>query len=186
MTPDRIMIIRHAEKPVGDGAGPGIDTNGAVDSESLTVRGWQRAGALARFFCPNAGGSSVQRKPDAVFATGSGPSSTSKRSMQTVAPLVALLRETSFVHYVDSYLKDEREALMKEVLAQPGVVLIAWEHKVLPSLVGCLSKAPAVPARWPDDRYDMVWVLDRTPAGWSFAQLPQLLLAGDSAIPISA
>lgn len=186
MTPDRIMIIRHAEKPVGDDAGPGIEANGAVDPESLTVRGWQRAGALARFFCPKDGASSAQRKPAAVFATGSGPGSKSKRSMQTVAPLVALLKETSPVHYVDSHLKDDREALMTEVLAQPGVVLIAWEHKVLPSLVGCLPDAPAAPAHWPDDRYDMVWVFDRTPRGWSFTQLPQLLLAGDSAIPISA
>ncbi len=120
-----------------------------------------------------------------MFATGSGPGSKSKRSMQTVAPLVALLKAASHVHYVDRHLKDDHKALMTEVLTQTGVVLIAWEHKVLPSLPTCLPEAPTVPAQWPDDRYDMVWIFDRTPAGWSFTQCPQLLLAGDSAIPIS-
>jgi hypothetical protein len=44
-------------------------------------------------------------------------------------------------------------------------------------------------ARWssdgPDDRFDVVWLFDRTDTGWSFSQLPQLLLSGDSANPIS-
>ncbi|ODV40810.1 hypothetical protein AWV79_03780 [Cupriavidus sp. UYMMa02A] len=79
--------------------------------------------------------------------------------MQTVAPLVALLKAASHVHYVDRHLKDDHKALMTEVLTQTGVVLIAWEHKVLPSLPTCLPEAPTVPAQWPDDRYDMVWIL---------------------------
>jgi len=108
----------------------------------------------------------------------------SKRAMQTVAPLVALLRETSQVTYVTTHLKDEREALITDVLTRSGVVLVAWEHKVLPSLIGFLPDAPAVPATWPDDRFDIVWVFDRTPSGWSFSQVPQLLFAGDSPEPI--
>jgi broad specificity phosphatase PhoE len=51
MAPARIMFIRHAEKPV-DGGDDGVTPKGHADPESLTPRGWQRAGALARFFQP--------------------------------------------------------------------------------------------------------------------------------------
>lgn len=101
--------------------------------------------------------------------------------MQTVAPLVALLKETSRVKYSSNYLKDDGEALMKDVLVEAGVVLITWEHKILPSLIGMLPNAPKVPSAWPEHRFDMVWILESAGAGWSFSQLPQLLLAGDSA-----
>ncbi|QGZ60192.1 phosphoglycerate mutase family protein [Paraburkholderia acidiphila] len=183
MRPDRIMFIRHAEKPTPD-EGIGIEADGKPDAESLCVRGWQRAGALARFFCPIEKAHAAQLKPATVFAAGAGPSSKSKRSMQTVTPLVSLLRVASQVDYVDTYLKDDGRALMTDVLTRAGVVLIAWEHKVLPPLIGHLPRAPTVPAAWPDDRFDVVWIFDRAGESWSFSQLPQLLLAGDSTTPI--
>jgi hypothetical protein len=66
--------------------------------------------------------------------------------MQTDAPLVPLLRETSQVTYVTTHFEDEREALITDVLTRSGVVLVAWEHRTLPSLIGFLPDAPAVPA----------------------------------------
>ena len=45
-----VMLIRHAEKPIGDGPPYGVTDDGVVDPESLTPRGWQRAGALVRRF----------------------------------------------------------------------------------------------------------------------------------------
>ncbi|MDR6445188.1 phosphoglycerate mutase family protein [Paraburkholderia sp. 22099] len=184
MAPERIIFIRHAEKPGAD-EGIGVEADGTSDEESLAVRGWQRAGALARFFCPIDEARAARLTPAAVFAPGTGPASKSKRAMQTVAPLVALLRQTSRVKYVTAHQKDDGPALMRDVLAQPGIVLIAWEHKVLPSLIEHLPRAPAVPAIWPSDRFDMIWILDRLPDGWSFSQVPQLLLPGDSAEPIA-
>ena len=50
MSPTRIMIIRHAEQHEV----AGITREGQVDPQSLTVRGWQRAGALVPFFCSGA------------------------------------------------------------------------------------------------------------------------------------
>ncbi|MGB8415631.1 phosphoglycerate mutase family protein [Paraburkholderia sp.] len=184
MAPERIMFIRHAEKPDAS-EGTGIEADGKADDESLAVRGWQRAGALARFFCPVDEKHAERLTPATVFAAGNGPASKSKRSMQTVTPLVALLQATSQVKYITAYLKDDGAALMTDVLTQSGIVLIAWEHKVLPPLIGHVPGAPAVPATWPENRFDVVWILDRKADGWTFSQRPQLLLAGDIAEPIS-
>jgi hypothetical protein len=55
-TPARIMIIRHGEKPTAKGRPPfGLTSDGDQDWESLTVRSWQRAGALADLFGPARG-----------------------------------------------------------------------------------------------------------------------------------
>ena len=52
MPATKIMIIRHAERPPDDGLIHGVNMSGTKDPEELTVRGWQRAGALVRFFAP--------------------------------------------------------------------------------------------------------------------------------------
>jgi hypothetical protein len=68
-----------------------------------------------------------------------------------------------------------------------GVALIAWQHQDIPAIGHHFLKhtgtsALTIPASWPDERYDLVWVFDR-PSGSgpiiSFSQVPQLLLAGD-------
>jgi hypothetical protein len=68
-----------------------------------------------------------------------------------------------------------------------GVVLIAWQHQDIPAIGHHILKHTGtselpVPASWPSERYDLVWVFDR-PSGsgriTSFSQVPQLLLAGD-------
>jgi len=178
------MFIRHAEKP--DAHSRGVSPNGANDEESLTPRGWQRAGALARTFCPRAVGPGDDwLSPAAVFAAGVGQGSHSKRPIETVTPLVELLRESGPVEFVTNRLKDDQQGLIDDVLSRDGVALVCWEHKLIPALIARIPRAPAVPQTWPDDRFDMVWVLDRTQTGWSFSQKPQLLLAGDSPDPIA-
>src|SRR5579885_3119382 len=52
MTCAKIMLIRHAERPSADKRFRGVTIEGRKDKEELTVRGWQRAGALVRFFAP--------------------------------------------------------------------------------------------------------------------------------------
>ncbi|HET6150877.1 MAG TPA: hypothetical protein VFH68_25295, partial [Polyangia bacterium] len=67
----KIMLIRHAEKPLENPPPHGIDTDGDHDDESLTVRGWQRAGALVVLMAPSNGRlqNSALATPRFVFAS---------------------------------------------------------------------------------------------------------------------
>jgi broad specificity phosphatase PhoE len=120
MTPKRIMFIRHAEKPGVPGNGGGVQADGTQDDESLAVRGWQRAGALVRFFS-----SRPELKPGVIFASGLGHGSKSKRPMQTVTPLADLLKETEAAALITTHLRDDLQPLMEDVLSREGPVLIA-------------------------------------------------------------
>ena len=67
MPPANVFLIRHAEEPGSSFAG--IKTNGHADEESLTVRGWQRAGAWTVLFSsPSLLGPLGLRKPESIFA----------------------------------------------------------------------------------------------------------------------
>ena len=50
MPADQIIVVRHAQKPTRKPKHKGIREDGTADPESLTVRGWQHAGALAAVF----------------------------------------------------------------------------------------------------------------------------------------
>lgn len=185
MAPTNILFIRHAEKPV-DGGASGVTSGGTPDPESLIPRGWQRAGALARYFCPVAPtAAQAALVPTIVFASGIGPKSRSQRPIETVSPLVDLLNQIRETPFVTSHLKDDHKGLVADILSRSGVVLVAWEHSAIPALISLIPQAPAVPQTWPDDRFDVVWVLGKTQTGWSFSQKPQLLLSGDSSTVIS-
>lgn len=177
MPPDRIMFIRHAEKP--DDGENGVTAENVFDKESLAVRGWQRAGALIAFFSAQ-----PKMKPTAIFASGIGHNSNSKRPIETVAPLADRLKETQPVALNTNQLKDDIEPLMNKVLLLQGTVLVCWEHKRIPDLAALLTATPPVPKVWPDDRFDVVWIFDRSGPGWAFTQIPQRLLSGDSDKPI--
>lgn len=171
MAADRIVFIRHAE---AHGA-PGVTDAGHADEHSLTVRGWQRAGALARFLAPVDGGGEL--RPDAVFASRIGKGSETRRPQQTVSPLVAM---QPALFYDTAHLKTEVAALMSAVLSRSGTVLVAWEHSMISKCVALLPQPPDSPEEWPESRYDLCWICTRTVDGWSFAQRSQLLLAGDA------
>ena len=179
MPPPKIMIVRHAEKPIG-GKPRGLRMSGRPDRESLTARGWQRAGALARLLAPVDGrfAHPALATPTTIAASrvGARGSGASRRPKQTVKPLAALLGIAVDVRFG----KGQEAAIMAAVLERDGVVLVAWEHEHIPALVAALPDAPAVPQPWPADRFDVVWVLDPLPGGlWRFVQVPQRLLAGD-------
>ncbi|KAB0678129.1 phosphoglycerate mutase family protein [Aureimonas leprariae] len=171
--PHRILFIRHAELHET----PGFDQHGVPNEESLTVRGWQRAGALVRRICPSHGEADLV--PDTIFASGVGPDSESLRPPQTVAPLIDFLRSRGSVETCFEHLKYDTSELMADVMKRSGTVLIAWEHSQIGECIDVLPNPPSHPAKWPDDRYDPIWRLDRDGDGWTFSQEPQLLLSGD-------
>ena len=185
--PDVIMIIRHAEKPTGSGAPYGITADGKKDSESLTVQGWTRAGALTGLFAPRDGsGAPVPVRTGLVRPGGVHPadpsSGGSRRPEETATPTAAALG----VQLDLRFAKGQEAALAAALLASAGPRLVAWEHESIAAIIDHLGPvSPTPPSSWPDDRFDLVWVLTaRSGGGWDFTQVPQLLLAGDSAEPI--
>jgi hypothetical protein len=185
------MIVRHGEKPRRRGHAPfGVDASGGHDFESLSVGGWQRAGALAALFAPARGRLQDPNlaRPDLIYAAapsrrGGADGSQSQRPLQTITPLAARLGLAPNLDYT----KGDESALVQDVLAQSGNVLISWQHKAIPAMakliVASAPRPPSIPLSWPEDRYDLVWVLTAPAAAgrWSFSQVPQLLLAGDRA-----
>ncbi len=186
MSSTKIMLIRHAEKPTQHTNGVSMD--GTIDAEDLSVLGWQRAGALIGLFDPPAGkgcrtGLAI---PQHLFAAGVGKHSDSLRPEHTLVPLSAkLVIETD-----TQYLKGDEKKVAAAAVAAGGVVLISWEHLNIPKLAEAIFPGGPHPEVWPDDRFDVVWVFDRTEtgagAGWVFSQVPQLLLAGDRSSVIKA
>ncbi len=72
------------------------------------------------------------------------------------------------------------------MLATPGTSLAAWQHQHIKLITQRLGLAHlGVPSKWPGNRFDMVFVFSRHGGTWSFAQIPQLLLAGDIAASFS-
>ncbi len=175
--PAKVMIVRHGEKPDGSGGVLGVDETGREDPNQLSVRGWQRAGALVRFFAPVGGNLAYGiATPSVIFACKPFGAANSVRPFSTVSPLAAALG-IPVKHEIG---KRATAALLDAVKSSSGTVLICWSHKLMACILrGLAGDVPGLPEEWPANRFDLVWVLDRVGAGWSFSQVGQLLLPGD-------
>lgn len=172
-----IMIIRHAEKPGGNGGDLGVTLDGRSDERDLSVRGWQRAGALVRFFHPRDGRARAPgiRVPAALFAAAGDDQKKSLRPLDTIGPLAEDLGLTVDTTYSDRSL----EAAARAIRDAPEPVLISWRHEGIPKLTAAIAGHPIGPASWPINRFDLVWVLSDVSGDWQFVQVHQMLLAGD-------
>jgi hypothetical protein len=174
----KITLIRHAERPSPDKSIRGVTQEGLKSKQELTVRGWQRAGALVRFFSPrdNRFVHPALARPQFLFACKAGPAAPSLRPQHSLLPLASLI-ETEL--NCDYYEGQERE-LVQKVIALQGTVLIAWKHNTMQVIANAiLGNNTSAPQYWPLDRFDLVWIFDRRGDTWTFTQVPQLLLAGD-------
>ena len=179
--PEIIMFVRHGEKP-GEGSPPhGVNHHGEIDEHSLSVQGWTRAGALAGLFAhaPSKSHPYIVR-PGRIFATRPTHEAKSKREMHTATPTAHRLK----VHVDDSHTHGNEEDLVKEVLGRPEAALIVWHHGTMAQLVRHfpIVNIDEIPQRWPDDRFDLIWVLVRQPGAecqYRFVVVPQMLLADD-------
>jgi hypothetical protein len=236
--PTTICIIRHGEKPVtGDPDKPakvpahtpvelqpttfGIDSQGTFNPDSLTPRGWQRAGALAVLFGkapiptssePN--GPPTLARPDLLFAplydtASNQPDANEHRAYETIQPLCEVLDGLSRASggpgmeiHAHHQITDTVKAMTKVLESGATTALVAWEHHNIyvqgtppvPStgLVAALdaeagvANIDEVPACWLGDRFDVIWCFQLGgDARYTFSQIPQLLLAQDSADPMS-
>ena len=186
--PESIIVARHAEKPEPTAGSLGVDRLGRADPHSLTVVGWQRAGALAALMAhaPSVAQPDLVR-PERVFVTKPTSHAKSRRELDTASPAADRLG----LQIDSSHEHGQVDKLAKEILADPRPALVVWHHGEIPSLVRALGVDPAdVPSDWPDGRYDLLWVLTcrstATATGdgaarYSLEIVPQRLLAGDVA-----
>ena len=180
------MLIRHAEKPAKDSEPYGVTAEGEQNKESLEVRGWQRAGALVAFFAPPNGSLQIPNlaKPHFLFASKPLRRGGSQRALQTLTPLAEKLGMKVNIKYP----KAEIEEMLEEVFSSDGVVLISWQHDFIPRIANhILGNSTVVAQKWPERRFDVVWVFDRDRKSdtYQFKEVPQCLLSGDSITPIS-
>ena len=196
--PDIIYIIRHGEKPAdppssdpSDASPPvgppfGVDFQGVQDQHSVLPRGWQRSGALTGLFAPASSTPpyGLQVPATLLSPTYGGPNKTAEhRTYQTIEGLSDRLG----VAIGSDFAEGQEPQLATSVVSQnSGVVLICWEHDHIPSLASSLPtvSGTVIPQQWSGDRFDVIWVFTLVPgtAGpvYSFTQIPQQLLSGDT------
>jgi broad specificity phosphatase PhoE len=174
MAAQRIILLRHAEKPSPDGRVQGVDANGQPNPNELSIRGWQRAGALARFFAPGGGNLGV---PDALYAGAPTLDHPSRRSISTLEPLAQRLA----LPLDRSFSRNDEASLLETMSERDGLVLVAWDHRGLCRIANALmGSSEATPQSWPNQCFDRFWVFSRRDGGWDFESRAQRLLAGDS------
>ena len=62
-----------------------------------------------------------------------------------------------------------------------GPVLIAWDHRKIIELAKAIAPEQSIPVLWPSERFDMVFAFHlKSDGAYTFSQVPQLLLAGDT------
>ena len=207
MAPTKIMIIRHAEKPGEDNSKPfGVDASGQECGDSgkkhLTVRGWQRGGALVTLFAPPWGPRPGLATPDIMFASNpdheEGENGTahsaSHRPYETLLPLATKLKSDGVI-FDTKHHKDAYDHMIEVALTKTGAVLISWQHEDIPNLAQSIlahTNTPRdrplnIPSHWPqingEARYDLIWVFDFSPEDGTvqrFSEVGQQLLDGDA------
>jgi hypothetical protein len=174
----RIMIIRHGEKPDKKNAIKGVSLAGFHSKNELSARGWQRSGALVRFFNPVEDDFSddALRRPDVILAEDPKGHIRSRRPLHTIESLAKSLRKRPVLRYT----KGQERRLVDFAKAQDGVVLICWEHHSIIEIANLiLGDTKSCPQKWPGDRFDLVWIFKPKHKGWKLTQVPQRLLPGD-------
>ncbi len=165
--PAQVIIIRHAEKP--------------DQGNELSLAGRERAAALAPDFLGNPELLKFGH-PVAIYAQLPNQNDPSLRPIQTVTPLVDSLG----LKLNENYGRDDYAAMVKEIMQNKSykghMVLICWEHHVIPKIAAEFGAAN-VPDKWPGgDVFDRLWILtaNENNSTWNFVDLPQRLMFKDS------
>lgn len=178
------LLMRHAEKPDARAGIDGVDEQGRADARALSVRGWQRAGALARWLAP-ADMPAPFGLPRVLRSASTTAVNKSRRPKLTLLPLAQRLGIT----VQDDLDSNDAEAAAVALAEASGTVLVAWRQDTLPALAAALAArlgadAGAIPRVWPEDRFDAVWLFEQIDDAWRFRQCLPQLLGGDPDTPI--
>jgi hypothetical protein len=187
-----IYLIRHGEKPPTNPPPHGVKPVGDHDPHSLTTAGWQRSGALMTLFAPlDKRFRQGFARPDRLVAPLYTDPTTPPENERTHLTIDAIRQATGYTVETpckvgDEDIKGKNGLTLGQTLAtDTGVTLLCWEHHGLqPIALGIAPHADVPP--WDGKRFDMVWAFtsDTGPNGFTFDQIPQLLLPNDSANPI--
>ena len=201
--PQVIYIIRHGERPAdpplaGPGQSPpapappfGVD-EGIQDPHSLLPRGWQGSGALAVLFDPALGPLQAGLQIPAALLSpfyGNPGKTAAHRTYQAIQDLGDRLGLQITAAFAEG---QEPQLAASVVSGYSGVVLICWEHQHIPALASSLPviQGTAIPQKWPGDHFDVIWTFTLVPAAvpvqYTFTQVPQQLLSGDTGTVIAA
>jgi hypothetical protein len=149
----KIMLIRHAEKPAKDSAPFGVTAKSERSKESLPVRGWQRAGALANLLAPTNGHFQhvSLAKPQCLYASKPVRRKGSRRPVATLTPLAQKLS----IRIHSNFQRAEYESMLEEVVQCKGAVLICWQREYIPEIASLILGTDKIaPPEWPDDCYE--------------------------------
>ncbi len=182
-SPKTVILIRHGEKPHDGGPPHGVNRHGEHDGHSLSVRGWTRAGALAAVFAHTPHPAHpLLVTPQRIFATRPSHEARSTRERDTAVPTALRLG----LDIDDSIRHGDEDGLVRAILERPEDALAVWHHGTLVDVVRSfpLANPHEVPQSWPDDRFDLYWILTSeqgpTTGYYRFSAVPQRLLAGDA------
>ena len=138
---------------------------------------------IALFAPPNGLFDLSLARPQFLYASKPLRSKGSRRPLQTITPL----SEKLGIEINSEFPRYDFEKMLEEIYLCKGVVLISWQREYIPNIARkIMDDSKIVPAEWPEDRFDMLWVfdLDRASGRYKFKQVPQRLLGGDLITPI--
>jgi phosphohistidine phosphatase SixA len=136
MSPKRLLLMRHAEKPHDPG------------DPSLSPAGRARAQQLVTFVPARFG------TPDVIIAART--SMESCRPVETVTPLAAHLGLSVEANIPDKKYADLAAALCSDPAYTDKFVVICWHHGGLPRLGGLLGMS-GIPDPWPSELFDVIY-----------------------------
>jgi len=132
----RIVIIRHGEKSEAD--------------NNLSCKGFNRAKLLPAVLYKKFG------IPDKIYVptVGTGKRPKHLRMMQTITPFATKYH----VQINSQYSEDDYDHLADALVHEKGLVIVAWEHNMIPPIVYQLVPA-ANHLHWRDSDYDSIWII---------------------------
>jgi hypothetical protein len=133
----RVVIIRHAEKP----------DNG----DNLSCKGFNRSLALPPVLY------SKFKLPDKIFvpAVGNGKSANQLRMFETITPFAV-----KYNLKIDSKFDvDDVKNLADAIMKTNGYVLVVWEHDKIDNIAKALG-VDSKNVKWTDGDFDSIWIID--------------------------